>query len=130
MAAFDTNVIVRILVGDDPVQTPKAEKAFLTHAAANGVYVSLVVLAEIGWVLATAYGWDRATIHTRVEQLVRTHGVEVEDLELVEDALHAYARGRADLSDYLVLGRARADGGGRLLTFDRKLAREPGVSLL
>jgi len=129
VAAFDTNVLVRILAGDDPVQTKKAEKAFVTHAGDDGVFVSLVVLAEIGWVLATAYEWDRATIHGRVLQLVRTRGVEVEDAELVEEALVAYAGGRADLADYLILGRARTTG-GKLLTFDRKLAREDGVTLL
>lgn len=129
MAAFDTNVIVRILAGDDPVQTRKAEAAFLTHADGDGVYVSLVVLAEVGWVLATAYDWDRATIHGRVAQLIRTRGVDVEELELVEEALASYARGKADLADYLILGRARA-AGGPLLTFDRKLAREKDVTLL
>lgn len=47
MAAFDTNVIVRVLVGDDPMQTRKAERAFVSHAGAEGVFVSLVVLAEV-----------------------------------------------------------------------------------
>ncbi len=129
MAAFDTNVLVRILVGDDPAQTARAEKAFLTHTAAGGVYVSLVVLAEIGWVLATAYDWERATIHARVSQLVRTRGVEVEELDVVEDALQAYEQGKADLSDYLILARAR-NLGRDLLTFDRKLARADGAKLL
>lgn len=129
MVAFDTNVLVRILAGDDPAQTKKAEQAFLTHTAGTGVFVSLVVLAEIGWVLSTAYGWDRATIHGRVSQLVRTRGVEVEELELVEEALAAYAAGKAEIADYLVLARARR-AGGPLLTFDRKLGREPGVTLL
>lgn len=129
MVAFDTNVLVRILAGDDPAQTKKAEKAFLTHTNDDGVFVSQVVLAEIGWVLATAYDWERATIHARVAQLVRTRGVEVEELELVEEALAGYEKGKADLAEYLVLGRARR-AGGSLLTFDRKLAREPDVTLL
>lgn len=129
MVAFDTNVLIRVLAGDDPVQTRKAEQALLAHTGGDGVFVSLVVLAEIGWVLATAYEWDRATIHARVSQLARTRGVELEDAELVEEALAVYAKGKADLADYLVLGRARTVG-GPLLTFDRKLAREPGASLL
>lgn len=129
MVAFDTNVLVRILAGDDPLQTKKAEKAFLAHAGGDGVFVSLVVLAEIGWVLATAYDWDRPTIHARVSQLVRTQGVEIEDFEVVEEALSAYAKGRADLADYLILSRARS-AGAALLTFDRKLAREDGATLL
>jgi len=129
VAAFDTNVIVRALVGDDPAQTKRAERAFLAHANDEGVFVSLVVLAEVGWVLAAAYEWDRATIHARLTRLVRTRGVEIELLELVEQALDDYAAGKADLADYLILGKARSIG-QKLVTFDRKLARENDVTLL
>ena len=129
MVAFDTNVIVRVLVGDDPVQTKKAEKAFVTHVHGDGVFVSLVVLAETAWVLAGAYEWDRPTICARVRRLVRTRNVAVEELELVERALDEYAAGKAELADYLILGKARS-AADELLTFDKKLAREKDVGLL
>ena len=129
MVAFDTNVVVRVLVGDDPVQTKKAERTFVIHTNGEGVFVSLVVLAELGWVLAGAYGWDRKTIHGRVLRLLRTRGVAVEELELAEQALSEYAVGKADLADYLILGKARG-AGGDLLTFDKKLARESAARLL
>jgi predicted nucleic-acid-binding protein len=129
VVAFDTNVIVRVLVGDDPVQTKKAEKAFVEHINDGGIFVSLVVLVETAWVLAAAYEWDRATIHGRVRRLVRTRNVVIEELELVERALDEYAAGKAQFADYLILGKARS-GAGRLLTFDRKLAREADAALL
>jgi predicted nucleic-acid-binding protein len=128
--AFDTNVLVRVLVGDDPTQAKKAERAFVHHAKApEGVFISLVVLAEIAWVLSAAYAWDRATIHDRLSRLVRTRGVVFEDLELVEAALEGYRTGKADLPDYLIVGKARSVG-AELLTFDKRLARESGVTLL
>lgn len=130
MAAFDTNVIVRVLVGDDPAQTRKAERAFSSHAADDGVFVSLVVLAEVSWVLTAAYEWDRATIHAQVSRLVRTKGVVVEELELVQAALDEYASGKAGLADSLILGKARRGPGGVLVTFDKKLARYRDVALL
>lgn len=130
MAAFDTNVIVRVLVGDDPAQTRKAERAFVRHAAEGDVFISLIVLAEVSWVLAAAYGWDRVTIHGRLARLLRTKGVVIEELELVQQALDEYLAGKASFSDYLILGKARSAPGGELLTFDRKLAREDGVTLL
>jgi predicted nucleic-acid-binding protein len=129
VVALDTNVVVRLLVGDDPAQTKKAERVFLEHVRAGGVFISLVVLAELGWVLSAAYAWDRATIHSRVQRLVRTRNVRVEELELVESALDEYERGKAELADCLILGLARATSGA-LLTFDKKLARSPGVTLL
>jgi predicted nucleic-acid-binding protein len=130
VAAFDTNVIVRVLVGDEPAQTRKAERAFSSHAAAEGVFVSLVVLAEISWVLRGAYVWDRATIHAQLSRLIRTKGVVVEELEMVHAALDEYASGKSELADYLILGKARNSPGRALLTFDRKLAREADVTLL
>ncbi len=130
MAGFDTNVIVRVLVGDDPTQTRKAEQAFSEHAATDGVFVSLVVLAEVTWVLEAAYSWDRATIHRQVSLLVRTKGVVVEELELVQTALDEYIAGKAGLADYLILGKARTGPGRSLVTFDRKLARTADVTLL
>jgi len=130
VAAFDTNVIVRVLVGDDPAQTRKAERAFVAHSASGGVFVSLIVLAEVSWVLAAAYGWDRGTIHGRMSRLLRTRGVFIEEVELVQQALDEYLVGKASLSDYLILGKARGAPGGELLTFDRKLARENGVTLI
>lgn len=126
--AFDTNVLVRVLVGDDPAQTHAAERAFLKHTKSGGVYVSLIVLAEVAWVLSAAYQWDRASIFARLHQLVRTRGVQVEALELVEIALTQYAAGKADLPDYLILASAQAVGAG-LLTFDKRLAREAGAKL-
>ena len=130
MVAFDTNVLVRVLVGDDPKQTRKAERAFVAHARGAGLFVSLVVLAEIAWVLSAGYGWNRQSIHERMTRLVRTGGVIVEDIELVDTALSRYLGGGADLADYLIVARSRSAGATGLLTFDRRLAREPGVTLL
>ena len=129
MIAFDTNVLVRVLVGDDPAQTRRAERAFVEHAKGDGVFVSLVVLAEIGWVLSAAYEWDRTTIHERLSRLLRTHGAICEDLELVESALEGYRVGKADLADYLIVGKAKG-AGAEVLTFDKRLAREGKATLL
>jgi predicted nucleic-acid-binding protein len=127
--AFDTNVLVRILVGDDPSQTKRAERSFLEHAKGQGVFLSLVVLAEVAWVLSAAYEWDRATIHGRLSRLIRTRGVILEDLELVQEALVQYAVGPADFADYLIVGKAQSVG-ATLVTFDKRLGRTAGARLL
>jgi predicted nucleic-acid-binding protein len=129
VVAFDTNVLVRVLVGDDPRQTKRAEQAFLEHTSGGGVFISLVVLAELGWVLSAAYEWDRGTIHERLARLARTRGVLVEELSLVETALDSFRRGKADFADYLINGTSQSVG-ANLLTFDKRLARERGVTLL
>jgi predicted nucleic-acid-binding protein len=127
--AFDTNVLVRVLVGDDPSQTKKADRAFLKHSKEGGVFVSRVVLAEVAWVLSAAYHWERSMIHESLARLVRTRGVLIEELELVESALDCFQRGKADFADYLIVQTAVAVG-AELVTFDKRLARERGVRML
>ena len=39
---LDTNVVVRLLIGDDPQQTPIAEQAFLAAIASGGVYLPVL----------------------------------------------------------------------------------------
>jgi predicted nucleic-acid-binding protein len=98
MRTLDTNVIVRLLVGDDPQQTPIAERAFLAAVANGGVYLPDVVLAEVAWVLR-GYDLDRQTRHALLDRLVRTRGVSVDDIDAVIDALENFRQG-GDLADH------------------------------
>lgn len=123
MVTFDTNVLVRILLGDDPAQTKRAERLFKEHAFADGIFVPLIVVAELAWVLSAGYALERVQIHERLKRLVRTRGVFVEELELVHRALAAYAASRVDLADLLILGAAAGKNALPLFTFDRKLSR-------
>ena len=128
MKTLDTNVVVRLLIGDDPQQTPIAEQSFLSAIATGGVYLPDVVLAEVAWVLR-GYDLDRATRYQLLERLVRTRGVVVEDIDAVIDALEQFRAG-GDLADQLILARATAAGALPVLSFDRRFSASKGVELL
>ena len=130
MVAFDTNVVVRLLLRDDAAQAKKAEQAFLRHARGDGVFLPLVVLVETAWVLAYTYELDRKAIHDQLVSLVRTRGVVVNEADLVQDALEAYAKGTADFADYVILAATRRADCRTLLTFDRRLGKERGASAI
>lgn len=130
MISLDTNVLVRLLVGDDPEQTALAESAFLEHTAGGGVFVHQIALVETAWVLRSGYRLDRAVVHARLERLVRTRGVFVEEVDLVLTALDEYARGLGDFADLLLVSAVAAVGATPLLTFDQKLAGHEHASLL
>ena len=51
MIGLDTNVIVRHLTGDDPVQSPEARRVFASLTEAEPGFVSLIALIEAYWVL-------------------------------------------------------------------------------
>ena len=117
MRTLDTNVVVRLLIGDDPQQTPIAERAFLDAIASGGVYLPDVVLAGVAWVLR---GYEL------LERLVRTRGVVVDDIDAVIDALEHFRQG-GDLADQLILARAARAGALPVLSFGQRLSRWEGV---
>jgi predicted nucleic-acid-binding protein len=125
---LDTNVVVRLLIGDDPQQTPIAERAFLEAIATGGVYLPDVVLAEVAWVLR-GYDLDRQARYGLLERLVRTRGVVVDDIDAVIDALEHFRQG-SDLADQLILARAARAGALPVLSFDQHFSSCEGVELL
>jgi len=125
---LDTNVIVRLLVGDDPLQTPIAEQAFLSAIDNGGVYLPDVVLAEVAWVLR-GYDLDRDIRFQLLERLVRTRGVVVDDIDGVITALEQFRLG-GDLADQLILARATSAGALPVLSFDKGFSQSQGVELL
>ena len=128
MKTLDTNVVVRLLIGDDPQQTPIAERAFLEAIASGGVYLPDVVLAEVAWVL---WGYDlgRSERYALLERLVRTRGVVVDDIDAVIEALDQFRQG-GDLADQLILARAASAAALPVLSFDKRFAEQQGVDLL
>lgn len=116
MIGLDTNVLVRILVNDDPLRGRRALRLIQNEA----VLVPKTVLVETEWVLRSAYGADVASIRAGFDALLAVATVEVEDRAGVERALEWYAAG-LDFADALHLASsARAKA---FATFDRDLAK-------
>ena len=109
-ALVDTNVLLRYLLADDPVQSPRAA-AFFKKVEAGALAVELQdgVLAETIWVLERGFGAPRMQIAGLLIQLVLLAGICVTDGKnpLIE-ALTSYAGTRIDFVDCLLAARARA----------------------
>ena len=60
MIGLDSNVIVRYIAQDDPVQSRKATRLIESLTADEPGYVSLVSVVELAWVLTGCY----ASAHT------------------------------------------------------------------
>lgn len=125
MIAIDTNVLVRYLADDDPVQSPVAARLVeRAVAAGESILVPTVVLVETVWVLARAYKVGRAELVRIVDAIVRARHFAFADSTLVSRASRAYAAGTADFSDYLVLEEIRMQEAEALVTFDKALWKE------
>lgn len=126
MRALDTNVLVRLIVRDDPGQVTRAE-AFVE----TGAWVSLLVLAETVWVLQSVYGLDQRRVVTAVEMLLDHDRLTLQDEDVVRRA-HATFRGEptVEFSDCLIVETARKAGHRPVGTFDRRLSRVEGTERL
>jgi predicted nucleic acid-binding protein len=116
MAALDTNVVVRLLVGDDAKQARAAEKLVASEACT----VAPSVLMECEWVLRAVYRLDPALIATSFRDLLALPHIDALDPALTQQALRGYEAG-LDFADALHAAQRR--DGERFATFDRLLAR-------
>ena len=130
METFDTNVLVRLLVTDDPDQCTRAERAWRDAVGRAGIYLPLVVVVELVWVLRIAYKFQRQTIVDTLRRLIDSQGVTIERGSIVLDALRQYESGTADFSDYVILESARRGDALPVRTFDEQFARSNLVELL
>ena len=130
MIGLDTNVLVRYLTHDDPTQTAEAMRVMNSLSFDAPGFLSLIVIAELVWVLAISYRFPKDKIAQVVETLLRSRELVVERGEIVSQALRAFNAGRADFSDYLIERCAHAAQCQFTLTFDQKAASAAGMRLL
>lgn len=130
MIGIDTNVLVRYIAQDDPVQSKRATQLVeQACSAATPGYISLVVLVELVWVSESCYDASRNDITQIVRRLLSIRQLVVQDTEVVWKALRQFERSGADFADSLVEQLARAAGCSSVMTFD-KAAAKAGMSLL
>ena len=76
---LDANVILRFLLADDPVQSPKAKELFeLAQAGKLVLCASHVCLAEATWVLFSYYNFERSKLAQTLREFVLHDGVNLE----------------------------------------------------
>lgn len=122
MKGLDTNVLVRYLTQDDPVQARKAS-ALIDEAIASQekLHLDEVVLCELVWVLRGAYRLDKQTVVGVLDRILSAGQFSILDRDLVADAVNAFRDGGGDFADYLLGHRNRKAGCSVTVTFDRPL---------
>ena len=126
MIGLDTNVLVRYLVQDEPVQAKKAN-ALIDRSAAqdSAMFINHVVMCELAWVLGRGYGYARADLAELIEKILLGRQFEIEKKDLVWAALTDFNTSRADFADCLIGVTNVMAGCESTLTFDRSAAALP-----
>ena len=131
MIGLDTNVLVRYLAQDDPLQSPIATDLMehrLTEEEPG--FISVVAMAEVAWVLVRAYGLANRDIAAAIEGVLQAEALVVESEQEVFAAMVALKEGRGSFADALIGTLGGKAGCSRTVTFDRRAQRLSEFELL
>jgi predicted nucleic-acid-binding protein len=131
MIGLDTNILVRYLAQDDPLQSPIATDLMehrLTEEEPG--FISVVAMAEVAWVLECAYGLANRDIAAAIEGVLQAEALVVESEQEVFAAMVALKEGRGSFADALIGALGAKAGCSRTVTFDRRAQRLSEFELL
>jgi predicted nucleic-acid-binding protein len=130
MIGLDTNILVRYLTQDDPLQSRKATE-IIEHrlSEVNPGFVSVVTTAETVWVLDRAYGFSSREIAAAIERILQVEVLVVHHEQEVFAAMIALKQGRSSFADALIAELGAQAGCVHTLTFDQKALRVPRFRL-
>jgi predicted nucleic-acid-binding protein len=130
MTGLDTNIVVRYLTHDDAAQTAAAVKVMDALSQDSPGFLSLIVIAELVWVLEGCYRFKKSEIERVLDSLLRSKELVIERAEIVWQALRKFSAGRADFADCLIERCGHAAECQYTLTFDQTTASAAGMKLL
>ena len=131
MIGLDTNILIRYLTQDDPVQSAKATEILERRLTLKRPgFVSVVAMVETVWVLDRAYELTAQEIATAVERMLQVEVLAIENEQEVFTAMVVLKQGHGSFSDTLIAALGMRAGCTRTLTFDQKAARLPGFELV
>jgi predicted nucleic-acid-binding protein len=130
MIGLDTNILVRYLTQDDPIQSPKATEIIerrLTEE--NPGFISIVAMVETVWVLDSVYGLTIEETAAAVERTLQIDVLVVEHEQEVFAAMIALKLGQGSFADAVIAALGAKVGCMSTLTFDLGALRLPGFEL-
>lgn len=121
MSAFvDTNVLVRHLTGDPPVQAKRATR-FLGET--DELLLADLVVAEVVYVLESFYEVPRPKVAELVRAIIAFPTVVVLDPAMLLRSLEVYEVDRLDFADAYLVAQAERSGVGVVASFDESIDR-------
>lgn len=134
MIGLDTNVLVRYMAQDDPKQSAVATRLIEKELSPGAPgFISLVVLAELCWVLTRLYSASADELIAAVEDLLNTPQFHLERRDAVIATVQ-HMKGtkgaKAGFVDALIAQLAAAQGCTRTVSFEKAAVRSAGMVLL
>lgn len=102
MIAIDTNVLVRLLTSDNPIQFKASQKLFEVEE----IFIPDTVVLETEWVLRAAYDLDVESICGALRQVFGLKNVHLSNAQLIAQAI-AWHEAGLDFADAFHLALSR-----------------------
>lgn len=122
MEFVDTNYFIRYFLQDSQEQYKIAYDLF--HKAILGekiLFTSLIVFFEICWLLFSYYKKKKEEVIGILFEVLEMDYIELEEREILRQALQIYKNSNLDLEDSFNLVFAQTNNASSFATFDKKL---------
>jgi predicted nucleic-acid-binding protein len=116
MISVDTNVIVRLLTGDDQAQFKRAKALF----SKENILIATTVILECEWVLRYAYQFEQNEITNAFQSLFGLSNVQLQEPLVIADAIEWHQNGM-DFADSIHLAQSKESEA--FVTFDKKFIK-------
>ena len=127
---IDTNIFIRYFINDIPAQVDKVERLF--DRAERGE-ITLVtgppVFFEVAWTLKSFYNISRKGVYEYLSGILGLSGLEVIDLDILEDSLELFKNTSADFSDAYIAVLSKKIGADSIATFNAKHFKKLDVQI-
>jgi predicted nucleic-acid-binding protein len=130
MIGLDSNIILRAITGDDPVQSPLAQALLATLSSESPGVLNPVVLVETAWTLRGRHKYPRPQIIECIEKLLRSSAYQIVDRDAVSEALQIGKRHPIEFADALIGEINRLAGCATTMTFDEGASQTPSFTQL
>jgi len=131
MHGLDTNVLIRYLTQDDPIQSRKATEIIERRLTPEQPgFVSLVTMVETVWVLESVYGQTPREVAVAVERMLQADSLAIQNEQEVFTAAQALKSGRGEFADALIGALGTWAGCDSTLTFDKRAGRLMGFEVV
>ena len=127
---IDTNIFIRYLLNDVPSQIDKVELLFdLAEKGEVTLITGPPVFFEIAWTLKSFYNVNKEGIYESISGILGLPGLEVIDLDILEEALELYKHTSADFNDAYIAALSNKAGAESIATFNARHFRKLNIEI-
>jgi predicted nucleic-acid-binding protein len=123
MIGLDTNILLRLVLQDNPDEGLKARRLVESLDTDNPGFINTLVLAEFVWTLQGRIGLSREQTAAAVSGLLNSADIIFEQEELVEHVLDVATKSKANFADLMIALKNEAAGCTKTMSFDKPACR-------